>query len=320
LSLLLNPHDEVAFKKAIKTPSRGIGEKNLAKLMFFRQQKKISLIEACEQQTIAGKVGLKLKEFALKWHLMRTLINEYGLEVCLLELCELYGLNAHYQERDRIEGTERLIHLGELASMMSIYPAGLVGLSQFIENMSLKNSGEENSKDAKVTLITIHNTKGLEYHTVIIVGMEEQLFPRVDMLDLDHEEQLEEERRLCYVAITRAQKKLHLTYCHKRVLYGKTQYNLPSRFLYELPHEHFTEQVHGLVTPAPEAKEEDNLLGRFSVQSLVRHTEYGVGKIISSTNTNTHLVLEVVFQGSNKPIKLLPTFTHLEPVHPNELE
>ncbi len=318
LSLLLNPHDEVAFKKAIKTPSRGVGEKSLAKLMLVRQEKKISLIEACEQQTIAGKTGKYLKEFADNWHKMHTLITKHTLEVCLSELCQQYGLNIYYQERDRLEGTERLTHLAELASMISIYPSGLAGLSQFIENMSLKNSHAEDTKDEKVTLITIHNTKGLEYPTVIITGMEEQLFPRIDELDLDKEDQLEEERRLCYVAITRARTKLHLSYCYKRLLYGKTHQNHPSRFLYELPPGHFEEQAHGLnrtTVPSQAAP-----LGNFSVNSLVRHADYGIGKILSSQHANTHLVLEVMFQNSKKPIKIIPAFIHLERIHPNELE
>ncbi|MFW5643936.1 MAG: ATP-dependent helicase, partial [Alkalispirochaeta sp.] len=141
------------------------------------------------------------------------------------------GLAAYHHEQDEVAGTQKVQNLEELVNAASLFPANVEGLTEFLEAIELDSAREqEDVEDARVVLITMHNTKGLEFDRVIITGLEEGLFPRED-----DPEELEEERRLFYVAITRARDELRLTSCRYRRVHGRLTDLLPSRFLSEIP-------------------------------------------------------------------------------------
>jgi DNA helicase-2/ATP-dependent DNA helicase PcrA len=156
-----------------------------------------------------------------------------GLSVCVAVLAEKSGIAEYHLTHDEIAGNQRLNNLQELANAASLYPASMTGLLEFLEHIELDRSMEESSEGAgedAVTLITLHNTKGLEFRRVILTGVEQGVFPREDKSGDD----LEEERRLFYVGATRAMDELYFTSCHLRRMYGKTTPMEPSLFLREI--------------------------------------------------------------------------------------
>ena len=148
-----------------------------------------------------------------------------------------FGFIDYYTDQDRIASTQKLNNLDELVSTVSLYPDGIEGLRSFLETLELDPSTVgriDPLSQSGVTLITMHNTKGLEFERVIISGMEEGLFPG---RACESDDDLEEERRIYYVSITRAKRELYLTCCRKRTIWGQSNSQMPSKFLSELPSE-----------------------------------------------------------------------------------
>jgi len=216
LKIVHNPKDSVSWKRVINVPPRGIGQKSVEKL----QDKKwdIEEIEKVSKLPIGKWISSKDKSSTLE--LMEEILDDTGYIKWLDDGTE--------------EALSRIENIKELKSVASLF----VNLEDFLENVSLiEDSGKPNrDKDLNVvTLLTVHASKGLEFPIVFIIGMEEGLFPHSNSIgELD---ELEEERRLCYVAITRAKDKVYLTNAKSRLYFGKTQANLPSRFLSEIPKE-----------------------------------------------------------------------------------
>ena len=157
-----------------------------------------------------------------------------GLAVFVDKLIDASGLVAYHRGQDEVAGTQRVANMQELVNAASLYPLSREGLVEFLEHIELDRSmAEDDENPDSVTLITVHNTKGLEFPRVIITGLESGIFPRDDKSGDD----LEEERRLMYVGCTRAMDELYLTSCSVRRLYGRTEFMEPSRFLYEIDRE-----------------------------------------------------------------------------------
>jgi DNA helicase-2/ATP-dependent DNA helicase PcrA len=157
-----------------------------------------------------------------------------GLSVCVAQMLQESGI-AEYHQDDEIAGNQRLTNMQELVNAASLYAGTITGLLEFLEHIELDRSLEDNAQtedggDDKVTLITFHNTKGLEFRRVIMTGLEQGVFPREDKKD----EELEEERRLFYVGATRAMDELYVTSCAVRRMYGRTMQMYPSMFLGEV--------------------------------------------------------------------------------------
>ncbi|HTH13522.1 MAG TPA: ATP-dependent helicase, partial [Spirochaetia bacterium] len=187
----------------------------------------------------------------------------------------------------------------ELISAASPFSGGREGLTQFLETIELDTAGlADEDGDAKVTLITMHNTKGLEFDRVLVTGLEDGLFPR-DETAHDQEE-LEEERRLFYVACTRARKELFLTAVRRRLLHGRFQDRSPSRFLSEIDRD----ALDGYAPPA--ARDDGWALGQ-----KVYHDDYGAGYVVKKWFNVGELVLDVKFE-SGRLGRFLPEYTPLE--------
>jgi DNA helicase II / ATP-dependent DNA helicase PcrA len=240
LQVIDNPYDAVSLQRIANRPRRGIGDASLARLQGYADAHGLSLWEATEFAEEAGIAAAPLRGVQS----FRTLIQSLQAGALELEVPELVqrvldqtGYVAALEAERTIEAQGRIENLQELVGVAQEYHASTAepGLSHFLQEISLFSDQDAmTDAESRVTLMTLHNAKGLEFRAVFMVGMEEGIFPHSRSLE---EQQLEEERRLCYVGMTRAQEQLTLTHASGRSLYGSRSYNLPSRFLDELPDE-----------------------------------------------------------------------------------
>ena len=242
LKLIANPSDGISLKRIINQPPRGIGEKTMERITHFSQEKNVSLYEGMrevlKEAWIPTGTRERIKDFV---HLIETLRQEAN-NLSLRQLALTLLARTGYLDRLREEGTEealtRMENIDELINVLSeIEQEGdEVSLENFLERVSLVSDVDlYEDRENRVSLMTLHCAKGLEFPVVFIVGMEEGLLPHYRRGE--EVEDLEEERRLCYVGITRAKKKLYLSRAEERMTFGVGRANLASRFLDELPFE-----------------------------------------------------------------------------------
>jgi DNA helicase II / ATP-dependent DNA helicase PcrA len=240
LQVIDNPYDAVSLQRIANRPRRGIGDASLARLQTYADAHGRSLWEATEFAEEAGIAAAPLRAVQS----FRTVIQSLQAGALELEVPELVqrvlgqtGYMASLEAERTIEAQGRIENLQELVGVAQEYQAAATepSLSHFLQEISLFSDQDAlTEQESRVTLMTLHNAKGLEFRAVFMVGMEEGIFPHSRSLE---EQQLEEERRLSYVGMTRAQERLTLTHASGRSLYGSRNYNLPSRFLDELPEE-----------------------------------------------------------------------------------
>lgn len=330
LSFIVNQRDEISFRRIVNKPVRGIGNTTQDKI-----------IEASDGNSILnGAESLKLSKKAKEgFDFFKSLVEKFSdelpnvpvtSEAALLagqainennivfadekKLSEFVekvvkesGLEEFHKDQDEEIGTQKIENLQELVNSAVLYPCTKQGLLDFLDHINLDRtlkteSEEENQKD-KVTLITLHNTKGLEFKRVIITGMESGIFPREGKT----ESELEEERRLFYVGITRAKDELYFTSCGVRRLFGRTNFMIPSPFLAELGNEI------RILGQKPDSfsssrTEKSPLEKKYCMGACVFHDDYGHGQIIrSSYSDEGEYVVTVSFEtGGIK--KFLPKY------------
>ena len=236
LKAVTNPGDEVSVKRALGVPKRGVGATSVAKIDAYAAENGLTFYEAlrhCSEAGVTGRSAAGVRQFC-------TLIDGVaGLEASpaavLQELLERSGYLDELRSEKSVEADGRLENLAELAGVAGEHDT----LDELLEAVALVADTDEladtGADESAVTLMTMHSAKGLEYPDVYMVGMEDGVFPHIRALGEPHE--LEEERRLAYVGITRAMRRLTLTHAWSRLLYGSRQYNPPSRFLKEIPDE-----------------------------------------------------------------------------------
>ena len=234
--LILQPSDDLAFERIINKPARGIGEKTVEKFRNFAQTERIPLYQAMfqmvENDAFSGKTKHALENFIQLMTEWRKALPAVSLGELAEQVIDESGYMAMLEQDKSVEAPGRIENIKELISVMSDkdnYPT----LADFLEHVSLVIDNEYNDNANKVIVSTLHAAKGLEFDAVFLPGWEEGLFPHQKCLDGDGS--IEEERRLAYVAITRARKLLYITMAFNRKLYGQWQSNMPSRFLNELP-------------------------------------------------------------------------------------
>ena len=217
------------------------------------------------------------------------------LAAFVLAVIEQTGLGVFHRNQDEVMGTQKTANLQELANTASLYPCSAAGLTSFLEHIELDRSLAETDAGADaVQLITMHNTKGLEFRNVIITGLENGIFPRND----ESAEDMEEERRLMYVACTRAQDALYMTSCAARRMYGKLSYMEPSRFLAEIDSGLVDVIGQSIANFASPADEEAAL---WKCGQRIFHDDYGYGYVVQSRQSGSELVITVQFEnGSQK--------------------
>ncbi len=233
LRAIVNPTDEVSVKRVINTPKRGVGDSSIGKLDAWASANGESFDQAvlrCDEAGVGGRAATGIEKFLV----MTTEIRKLQAEPATIieEALERSGYLAELQNERSVEAEGRLENLSELVGMAREYET----VDDFLEQVSLVSDTDDiDEEESTVTLMTLHAAKGLEFPVVFLVGMEDGVFPHVRALGDPSE--LEEERRLAYVGITRAMQKLHLTSAWSRMMHGQTQYNPPSRFLDEIPSE-----------------------------------------------------------------------------------
>ena len=276
LRLIYNNHDEISLRRIINVPKRGIGDTAIKTLENTSMIEGISMFDA-----LSSKKELEFKDLILD--LVKS-SESMSLTELIDEVLEKSGLKKSLEDEKTLENELRLDNLMEFKSITASFEerTGNVNLGDFLEEISLISDISSHKEDNnEVTLMTIHSAKGLEFDVVFLIGMEEGIFPHNMSL---MEDNLEEERRLCYVGITRARERLYITNAKRRMLYGKDQMNLPSRFISEID-SCLIDAEEGVLEEKKIIRREDvyNNKDNDDLKSgdLVNHESYGSGVVIS---------------------------------------
>ncbi|WP_333875599.1 DNA helicase II [Methylobacter sp.] len=314
LRLMSNRHDDASFERVINTPTRGIGNKTIDDIRTIARDQDLSLWAAAivliNQRSLSARATNALIGFL-------ELIKQFEGQAEGLELygkvklvVEKSGLIELYQKDKADKGEEKVENLEELVNAARLFDPSTIGdiedeeslseLDMFLAHATLE-SGELQGDDFDdcVQLMTLHSAKGLEFKQVFLVGMEEGLFP--SQQSVDDVGRLEEERRLCYVGITRAMKQLYLTYAESRRLYGRESYPRPSRFLREIPPEHIQEvRMRATVTrPVTSIKPKAASLqteGKYKLGQRVSHAKFGEGVVLQMEGDGAQERVQINFK------------------------
>ncbi|MCL2067678.1 MAG: ATP-dependent helicase [Treponema sp.] len=331
LSFLVNPRDEVAFRRIVNKPARGVGPASVDKIIEAAYANENDLMETGRRIDLAPKARAGLNDFikliedgkSLLENAQTTdeeirklqikkrdsnksregLASGEGFSNCVYMLVKNSGIADYHKMQDDVTGNQRLNNLQELLNAASQYPLSQKGLQDFLEHIELDRSLVNDSADTgnvdSVTLITFHNTKGLEFQNVIMTGVEHGVFPRENI----KEDELEEERRLFYVGATRAMNELYFTSCAMRRMYGRTVPTNPSLFLHEV--DKGSLQITGSIpygfntlkknAASPGHSEIEKAADWKRGESLY-HDDHGYGEVIAVTDSEEGPVVRVHFQ------------------------
>ena len=324
LRALVNPSDEVAMKRIVNVPKRGIGATSIGHVDRFAEAKGITYFEALERAgentRLSARAAKQIAEFVALLGVLRVAAAA-GPRAALQSVLDDTGYLAEFEADGGLEALSRAENLKELLSVAAEFEengpmtdlgderweelSGSRRLELFLEATSLVSDVDGMEETGAVTLMTLHNAKGLEYPVIFIAGMEEGVFPH--MRSLGDPEQLEEERRLAYVGITRAQQQLYLTHATTRNLFGATNYNSPSRFLGEIPDGLLKEAEKRQRVPEREAVKPRPTLDGSSVAvgDRVRHQHWGLGVVVAVIGSGDRAEATVSFEGQGEKRLLL---------------
>jgi len=279
LRLIYNDRDNVSLLRVINTPKRGIGNKTVNNLINIANIENKSIYEVISS-------GKEL-EFKKTIESLKEISKNITLTELIDKILEVTGMKAEYQNEKTLESEIRLENLEEFKSITKAFEEkyGLVSLEDFLLEISLVSDVNEYKDDKnRISLMTVHSVKGLEFNYVFVIGLEEGIFPHINSL-MDNSE-IEEERRLMYVAITRAREKLFLVNARMRTLYGREQANPPSRFLNEIDEKlldkKFKEDAVNQKPKEEYFRKEDV---EYNVGDYVYHEAFGQGKVVEVTKT-----------------------------------
>lgn len=277
LKLIYNPLDDISLTRIINVPKRGIGLKTLENLTT-----KANLLNEGIFNVIDSGKELEFKKLILK---LQMESEDLSLTELVDLILNLSGIRSELENEDTIESQSRLENLEEFKSITKNFEDkyGVISLSEFLDEISLVSDVEEHKNQTDVvTLMTVHSAKGLEFDHVFIIGLEEGIFPH--NMSLYNGEDIEEERRLCYVAVTRARKDLTILNAKRRLLYGQDNYNPPSRFIGEINEDYINqEQEKKNIFKSIVKKSKINIDSNeeYNPGDKVRHEEFGEGVVVS---------------------------------------
>ena len=314
LRLVKYQRDDAAFERVVNVPTRGIGAKTLAEIRAYASEQSISLWEASERLLAAGQVKGRartgLQSFMDIISELAAMAEDASLQGLMSQAIENSGLKDYHASEKGEKGQARVENLEELVNAMSGFEVeeGLDPLSEFLAQAAL-DAGEAQADEHEdsVQLMTLHSAKGLEFPLVFLTGMEEGLFPHG--MSLEEPGRMEEERRLAYVGITRAMKKLVLTYAESRRLYGQEKFHALSRFVREIPGDCLQEvRLRNTVTrPAMVERSDSGLFSQasaqeagFSLGQRVRHPKFGEGIVMNCEGSGHHTRVQVNFEDGAK--------------------
>ena len=337
LRVIYNPRDTLSLLRIINVPRRGLGPTSIARMMETAEEYRISLFEVITDAQLlsmipklSAKVKLALEEFAAMIFTFMGQLGTRPIHEIVEDVIETSGYAAALEEEKKEDNRDRLENLREFISVAKNFDDGAAegenGLADFLAQIALISDVDQTEQsDGTVTLMTFHAAKGLEFPAVFMAGMEEGLFPHSRTL-LDDTE-IEEERRTCYVGITRAERRLYLTYARQRTIYGRTEMSRPSRFLAEIPEalvehkeadffggtdlrapsniwgERSTRTERKRYMPPPQHTAADGSVIRpdvsaaFQAGDAVRHSKWGDGRIVAISGSGEDAELSIAFPG-----------------------
>lgn len=278
LRLLYQPNDRMSFSRIVNTPTRGIGATSLERFMIWQAGNGMDIISSLVNADQTSTLTPRAKQSLMKLgEILRRMQVKLEQQASPSDIIEELIISTGYRDFV-LDGTpqaeDREANLGALISDAKAF----LTLSDYLEEVALMSSADTSGDTEKVTLMTIHAAKGLEFPVVFMVGMEEGIFPHSRVYEAGPSE-LEEERRLCYVGMTRAREELHLSYASSRLQFGQRGYNAPSRFLTDMGYE-----VARMVQPSFSRTHDDfdeYMDGPgFEVGDTVRSTQFGVGEVV----------------------------------------
>ena len=310
LRLMSNRNDDASFERIINTPTRGIGAKAIDDIRCIARDQSLSLwasaIVLINQRTMTARATNALIGFLELIKELTTQAPDLELYEKVKFVIEKSGLIELYQKEKMDKGEEKVENLEELVNAARLFDfdreneEGMGELDMFLTHAALE-SGDNQGEDFDdcVQLMTIHSAKGLEFKLVFLVGMEENLFP--SQQSVDDVGRLEEERRLCYVGMTRAMQHLYLTYAESRRLYGRESYPRPSRFLREIPSELIQEvrvraTINHPVTPIQIKNSSLQTTGSYKLGQRVCHAKFGEGVVLQIEGSGAQERVQINFK------------------------
>jgi len=348
LSLISSPADDLRLRRIINSPPRGIGARTVEVVGEIAAEQNTSMFEILqrsEQFSELQRSGVKLRLFANLILELKDFSQTHTPDELLDELLEKTGYVRALEEKNTTEDTARAENVRELKTSILTYmkESGDETLEGYLANVALYTDMDNYDADADaVVLMTMHSAKGLEFPTVFIVGMEESVFP--SDRSASNPDELEEERRLCYVAITRAKEKLYLTSAFQRMLFGRTNNNRVSRFVSEIPDEHIMKNIPRQYAyqdrtreasagfespnrwgaqvrrepaipktpayPAPAAAKPVESVS-YAVGDRVQHKAFGAGEIVKMTPMGGDFLVEIKFDSATKKLMLRAAAQHM---------
>ena len=340
LSVISSPNDDLRLARIINSPPRGIGARTVEQVGELAREQSCSMfeiLEKAEEYPALQRAGMKLRLFANLIKELRELGQKVTPDELLDALLDKTGYVRVLEEKNTTEDTARAENVREVKTSILTYmkESGDNTLEGYLANVALYTDMDNYDPEADaVILMTIHSAKGLEFPTVFLVGMEETIFP--GLRAIGEPDEMEEERRLCYVAITRAKERLYLTSAHNRMIFGRTTANRVSRFVFEIPEEHIRKSIprnygfqertreegffasrpnreRAAPRTAPPAKpafaapgsEKKQAGGSFAVGDKVRHKAFGHGEIVKMTPMGGDFLVEIRFEVAPNPKKLM---------------
>ena len=320
MNVIVNKNDEFSLRRIINVPKRGIGASSMAKIDNYAEQYGLSLFEALKNIDMIGVS----KKIITNIHLLTQLIEKYSqteqylIEDLIVGIYKDSGYESMLKESADAYAESRIENISELVSSAKQFSSMNDNLIDFISEMSLTSDADDENEDDSVVLSTVHAAKGLEYRVVFIMGLEENLFPSIRDAESSEDERnkMEEERRLAYVAITRAKEKLFMSYANRRMQFGSIKNNKRSRFLDEVPNKlmHFESGFGATANDSGESQLESvtKFISRLSpkikiadkpktdvrtnyvVGNIVVHKKFGEGKVLSIEKDSVKVDFEKV--------------------------
>ncbi|MCI2955265.1 DNA helicase PcrA [Staphylococcus caprae] len=332
LRVIANSNDDISLQRIINVPKRGIGPSSVEKIQTYAVQNQISMFDALGEVDFIGLSKKVTQECINFYETITNLIKEQEfLEISDIvdEVLQKSGYRDMLEREQTLESRSRLENLDEFMSVPKDYeentPLEEQSLINFLTDLSLVADIDEADTQSGVTLMTMHSAKGLEFPIVFIMGMEESLFPHIRAIKSDDDHEMEEERRICYVAITRAEELLYITNATTRMLFGRSQSNMPSRFLREIPEDLLESHTGTKRQTIPQTKPQQKRgfskrttspkkqvsSSDWKVGDKVTHKAWGEGMVSNVNEKNGSVELDIIFK-SEGPKRLLAQFAPIE--------
>ena len=310
LRVICNPDDSISLRRIINVPGRGIGMKTIQRLIDFAGNERISLFEAVKRVNEISQISSGIKAKVRRFD---KIFDDLSADIlpsdALYHVLQTTKYLENLENQNTLEAQGRIENIEQLINAITEYESGfsIPTLADYLENVALTADVDtmETDETNMVPLMTLHSSKGLEFPFVFIVGVEEGYLPHQRSIDEATEAAVEEERRLCYVGITRAMERLYLVYANSRRMYGNPEYRTQSRFISEIP-DHLIKHVDRYHSPFLEAESAYEVVPEdpmgYHVDQIVHHPQFGRGKItkINGAGQNAYVTVRFSRAGTKR--------------------